>query len=122
MDYTYLSGAILGTSAGVFLAVALFYLYAQIRRTPIELLQLQIFQKVKVLQRALLCLGVGLVGGVFLLLPVLLQVSIPQVLYLALGVPFFGLFVYGLVALIRAFRWPGIPAAPAANPPRNARP
>ena len=106
MDYAYLSGAILGTSAGGLLAIALFYLYAQIRRTPIEVLQLRIFQSVRVLQRALLCLGIGLVGGVFLLLPMLLQISIPQAVYVALGIPFFILFVYGLITMVRAFRLP----------------
>lgn len=106
MDYAYLSGAILGTSAGGLLAIALFYLYAQIRRTPIEVLQLRIFQSVRVLQRALLSLGIGLVGGVFLLLPILLQISIPQAVYVALGIPFFILFVYGLITMVRAFRLP----------------
>jgi len=106
MDYGYLSGAILGTAAGGFLGVVLFYIYVQIRRTPMELLQLRVFQSVKILERALLCLGIGLVGGVFLLLPALLQIPIPQLVYVVAGLPFFALFVYGLAMLVRTFRFP----------------
>ena len=85
------------------------------------MLQLRIFQSVRVLQRALLCLGIGLVGGVFLLLPILLQISIPQAVYVALGIPFFILFVYGLITMVRAFRLPATGGTGPVDLGRNPR-
>ena len=51
-------------------------------------------------------MGIGIVGGVFLMLPTILQIDLPGVLYVAAGLPFFVLFAYGMVSLLRVFRFP----------------
>lgn len=106
LSYEYIVGAALGGSAGVLLAAVLFYIYFQIRRAPKELLQLRLFQSAEVLSRSLLAMGIGLAGGVFLILPIILSVSIPGLVYVAIGLPFFLLFIYGILGLVRVFRLP----------------
>ncbi len=105
----YLAGAILAASAGLALVAMLLRIYVEIRRTPRELLQLRIFQRVDAVGRGLVALAVGIAGGVFLMLPIILQISLPSVLYVGAGIPFFVLFLYGLITIFMVFRFPKSP-------------
>lgn len=104
--FQYEVGAALATAAGLGLLGILVRLFLQTRNTSRELPHLRIFQEVDRLGRAILALGIGNVGGVFLLLPTLLAFDLPGVLYVGAGLPFFVLFVCGLVSLLRVFRFP----------------
>lgn len=105
----YLAGAILAASAGLALVAMLLHIHVQIRRTPRELLQLRIFQKVDAVGRGLVSLAIGIAGGVFLMLPIILQISVPSLLYVGAGIPFFVLFLYGLATIFQVFRFPRSP-------------
>ena len=102
----YLVGASLAAIAGLALLAALVYIYFQIRRSPRELLQLRVFQEVERIGRGLVAMGLGVVGGVLLMLPILLQIDLPAPLYVGAGIPFFVLLVYGIMALLQVFRFP----------------
>ena len=106
LAYQYLAGAVLAAVEGLGLVGILLHIYLQIRRTPREVLQLRLFQQVDTLGRGLVALAIGIAGGVLLMLPIILHIDVPAVLSVAAGIPFFLLFVYGLVALLRGFRFP----------------
>lgn len=79
--------------------------YAIYRTTP-ELLQVQLFRKMRTLQNSVLFMGLGLVVGMVLLSVFMADLVLPDPVWAAAGLAAAGLFWYGLITYSRVFRVP----------------
>ncbi len=79
--------------------------YAIYHTTP-ELLQVQLFRKMRTLQNSVLFMGLGLVVGMALLTVFMADLVLPDPVWAAGGLAAAGLFWYGLITYSRVFRIP----------------
>ncbi len=104
LGQSYLILAVAAVTVTYSAAVA-WMVFAIYRTTP-ELLQVQLFRKMRILQNSVLFMGLGLVVGMVLLTVFVADVSLPDVLWAAGGLAAAALFWYGLIGYSRVFRVP----------------
>ncbi len=79
--------------------------YSIYRVTP-ELLQVQLFRKMRVLQNSVLTMGLGLIVGMVLVTLFISDLALPDVAWGALAASAAAIFWYGLYGYSRVFRVP----------------
>lgn len=94
------------TAVTITLAAAVAWLTYSIRRATPELLQVQVFRKLNLLQNSVLAMGVALVLGMVLVTLFLAGVDLPALAWGGAGVVAGILFWYGMYEYSTVFRVP----------------
>lgn len=89
----------------VFGAAVAWMTYSIYRVTP-ELLQVQLFLKMRILQNSVLTMSVALILGLALVIVFVSNVDLPDVVWGAMAAVVAGIFYYGLYGYSRVFRVP----------------
>lgn len=85
------------------------------RHMPQELLQLRMFGKWATLTRSLALLGVGLAIGILAIIPVMLDIGLPDLWYYAMSVGSAATAWYAILRIGSLFRVPGATKAKPAQ-------
>ncbi len=80
---------------------------ARTRHMPQEVLQLRLFGKFPALSRSLALLGVGLALGILTVIPIMLDVALPDVWYYVMSSASAGIAWYAILRVGSLFRVPG---------------